>query len=48
MAMQLFAIDDSDNQYALDIVKGSPVTADFNFKDIKDLQAKGSHTYTFS
>lgn len=47
MAMQLFAIDDSDNQYALDIVKGSPVTADFNFKDIKDLQAKGSHTYTF-
>lgn len=45
--MQLIALDGSDNQYELDIEKGSPVTADFNFKDIKDLKSKGSHTYNF-
>ena len=45
--MQLIALDDSDVQYPLDIIKGSPVTADFNFKDIKDLKSKGSHTYNF-
>ena len=47
MAVQLIALDGSANKYALDITKGSPVTADFNFKDIKDLKAKGSHTYNF-
>ena len=43
MAMQLIALDDSDVQYPLDIIKGSPVTADFNFKDIKDLNLSLIH-----
>ncbi|QDP57693.1 MAG: hypothetical protein Unbinned6486contig1001_8 [Prokaryotic dsDNA virus sp.] len=31
----------------LDIQSGSPFTLDFNFKDIKDLKSKGSHSYNF-
>ena len=31
----------------LDVIKGSPFTLDFNFKDIKDLKSKGSHSYNF-
>jgi len=31
----------------LDILKGSPFTLDFNFKDIKTLKPKGSHSYNF-
>tara|TARA_R110000744_G_scaffold106225_2_gene202455 strand:+ start:6350 stop:10819 length:4470 start_codon:yes stop_codon:yes gene_type:complete len=31
----------------LDVIKGSPFTLDFNFKDIKDLKTKGSHSYNF-
>lgn len=33
--------------YELDVLKGSPFTLDFNFKDIKDLKTKGSHSYNF-
>ena len=33
--------------YELDVLKGSPFTLDFNFKDIKDLKSKGSHSYNF-
>ena len=47
MGFQLIAIGDSDAQYPLEVIKGSPVTADFNFKDIRDLKSKGSHTYNF-
>jgi len=47
MGFQLIAIGDNDVQYPLQIIKGSPVTADFNFKDIRDLKSKGSHTYNF-
>ena len=31
----------------LDVIKGSPFTLDLNFKDIKDLKTKGSHSYNF-
>ena len=31
----------------LDVISGSPFTLDLNFKDIKDLKAKGSHSYNF-
>ncbi len=47
MAVTLIALNKDGDEFPLDITKGSPVTADFNFKDIKDLKAKGSYTYNF-
>ena len=36
-----------NGEYELDVQKGSPFTLDLNFKDIKDLKSKGSHSYNF-
>lgn len=47
MASTLVVIDGDGNKFYLDILKGQPITADFNFKDITDLKTKGSHTYNF-
>ena len=47
MASTLVAIDKDGNIFYLDVLKGQPITADFNFKDITDLKTKGSHTYNF-
>ena len=47
MASTLVAVDKDGNKFYLDILKGQPITADFNFKDITDLKTKGSHTYSF-
>ena len=47
MASTLVAIDKDGNTFYLDVLKGQPITADFNFKDITDLKTKGSHTYNF-
>jgi len=47
MDMQLVVIGDNDEKFPLQVKDGSPVTADYNFKDIKDLKAKGSHSYSF-
>lgn len=47
MASTLVVIDEDGNKHYLDVLKGQPITADFNFKDITDLKTKGSHTYSF-
>lgn len=47
MATTLVVIDTDGNKHYLDVLKGQPVTLDFNFKDITDLKTKGSHSYNF-
>ena len=47
MASTLVAIGTDGTKHFLDLMKGQPISLDFNFKDITDLKTKGSYSYNF-